>query len=90
MQSDTPMFFGAMNAGDTIRTAGDLARFLGGDADSFTGDLLHLIAKADPGNRERLGIAFSREVCAWQLWQGFEQRPTALELWQEMEAYRVI
>jgi len=52
VQSETePMFFGAMEADAVVRFTGDLARFLGGDADSFTGLLLELIAKADPPNR---------------------------------------
>jgi hypothetical protein len=42
--------------------------FLGGSAGSFTGLLLVLIAKADPGDRRRLRQAFPREVAAWELW----------------------
>lgn len=47
----------------------DLAVFLGGDESSFTGHLLRLIAKADPGNRARLAGSFPREVAAWRIWQ---------------------
>ena len=47
-----------------------LALFLGGSADSFTGQLLHLIAKADPGNRARLRAGFPQEVAAWEMWMG--------------------
>lgn len=53
---------------------GDLAAVLGGSEDSFTGVLLHLIAKADPSNRARLLLAFPRQVRAWELWM--EARPT--------------
>ena len=36
---------------------------------SFTGDLLRLIAKADPGNRARLRAGFPKHVAAWEMWQ---------------------
>lgn len=47
----------------------DLCLFLGGSTDSFTGLLLVLIAKADPGNRRKLRGDFPREVAAWEEWQ---------------------
>lgn len=59
---------------------GDLARALGGSEDSFTGQLLKLVAKADPDNRERLRIAFPRAVRAWELWMATSPTPTAGEL----------
>lgn len=51
-----------------VATTGELALFLGGSEDSFTGLLLALIAKADPGNRSRLSMAFPVEVAAWYAW----------------------
>lgn len=53
----------------------DLVLFLGGSPDSFTGKLLELIAKADPGNRERLRAGFPREVAAWEEWQAHAPLP---------------
>jgi hypothetical protein len=48
----------------------DLARFLGGDDQSFTHQLLMLVRKArfSPENLNRLGVAFSRQVTAVLLW----------------------
>lgn len=51
-----------------LKSYGDLALALGGSADSFTGQLLLLIAKADPGNRARLRRGFPRQVAAWETW----------------------
>lgn len=48
---------------------GDLALFLGGSDDSFTGDLLRLMRKADPGNRRVLAGAFPREDEALRKWE---------------------
>jgi hypothetical protein len=59
---------------------GDLALFLGGSPDSFTGVLLNLIVKADPGNRARLADAFPAVVHAWRIWGGTDPAPTADEL----------
>lgn len=53
-----------------VVTHAHLALFLGGSEDSFTGQLLHLIAKADPGNRARLRRGFPQEVAAWEMWMG--------------------
>ena len=58
----------------------DLCLFCGGSADSFTGLLLALIAKADPGNRERLRAGFLEEVAAWETWQSVPPGMTAGEL----------
>jgi hypothetical protein len=60
---------GALPADRPIMTFDDLALALGGSGDSFTGHLLLLIAKADPGNRARLRRGFPRQVAAWEIWQ---------------------
>ena len=57
-------------------TLGQLALFLGGSDDSFTGDLLRLMGKADPGNRARLARAFPREDQALRAWMSTEPAPT--------------
>jgi hypothetical protein len=59
----------------------ELCLFLNGSPDSFTGRLLELIAKADPGNRARLRSAFPRQAAAWEAWQ--EIAPCT---WGELEA----
>jgi hypothetical protein len=46
-----------------------LCLFLDGMPDSFTGLLLSLTEKADPGNREKLRGAFPRQVAAWEEWR---------------------
>jgi hypothetical protein len=74
------MSTGALHPDEQIVTRGQLALFLGGSEDSFTGLLLLLIGKADPVNRARLREAFPREVKAWNTWQATESAPTAAEL----------
>jgi hypothetical protein len=59
---------------------GDLARFLGGSESSFTGLLLVLMQKADPGNLARLKSAFPREVRAWETWNAMNPCPTPRQL----------
>jgi hypothetical protein len=59
---------------------GDLAVFLGGSETSFTGLLLVLMQKADPGNLSRLRLAFPREVKAWETWNSTSPVPTFAEL----------
>lgn len=61
---------------------GDLALFLGGSEDSFTGDLLRLIAKAQstPDRFRALALGFPREVTAWLVWNQTSPIPTAAEL----------
>ena len=59
---------------------GDLAIFLGGSEDSFTGLLIVLMQKADPGNLARLRLAFPREVKAWETWGAMSPVPTFAEL----------
>ena len=52
-----------------VKTWHELCLALGGDVTSFTGDLLRLIEKADPGNRARLRAGFPKHVAAWEMWQ---------------------
>lgn len=61
---------------------GDLALFLGGSEDSFTGEVLKLITKGQstPDNMDRLIVAFPREVVAWSVWMAQPEAPTAAEL----------
>lgn len=59
---------------------------LGGDTDSFTGDLLRLVAKADPVNRTRLMLAFPGEVVAWEHWVAKAPAITAGEIVRLAEA----
>lgn len=68
----------------TLWGTGDLAVYLGGSEDSFTGDLIRLIAKADPGNRARLLVAFPREVYAYLTWMALDP-PTAGALTEALE-----
>jgi hypothetical protein len=67
---------------------GDLAVFLGGSEDSFTGLLLVLICKAQstPENFSRLTLAFPREVTAWLMWNAMSPAPTFSELRAALEA----
>lgn len=51
-----------------VQTWHELCLALGGDVTSFTGHLLALIEKADPGNRARLRAGFPRHVAAWEIW----------------------
>jgi hypothetical protein len=51
----------------------DLARWLGGDETSWTGDFLRLVAKSDPQHREALRRAAPRAVAAWEAW--YAQHP---------------
>lgn len=61
---------------------GDLAVVVGGSADSFKGQLLALMAKADPGNRARLAAAFPYEYGMFVVWQEFADSPT----WRQLHA----
>jgi hypothetical protein len=63
-----------------LHDVGDLALALGGADSSFTGELLRLIAKADPANRERLREGYPRQVRAWELWMGTTSPLTETEL----------
>jgi hypothetical protein len=68
---------------------GDLAVFLGGSEDSFTGLLLVLITKAQstPANFSRLSLAFPREVSAWMVWNAMSPVPTSSELRSALEMH---
>ena len=57
-----------------------LCIYLGGSSTSFTGRLLELAAKADPGNRSALRRAFPVEVMAWECWVISDPVPTVSEL----------
>lgn len=59
---------------------GDLALFLGGSETSFTGLLIVLMQKADPGNLARLRLAFPRECRAWEAWNAMSPCPTFRQL----------
>jgi hypothetical protein len=64
---------------------GDLARFLGGSEDSFTGLLLVLMQKADPGNLARIRAGFPREVQAWEIWNAMSPAPTPRRLREALQ-----
>jgi hypothetical protein len=69
-----------------VTTTGQLALFLGGSADSFTGKLLMLIEKGGPENLPRLELAFPREVAAWRTWHAISSpAPTFGELREALE-----
>lgn len=63
-----------------VRTWEDLCMALGGAPDSFTGRLLELAAKADPGNRDRLRSAFRVQVTMWEAWTLAREPLTVREL----------
>lgn len=63
-----------------ISTTGELAIFLGGSETSFTGQLLALFAKADPGNWRRLAGAFPEEAEALLAWTEHDPAPTWAQL----------
>lgn len=56
-------------AGWPMSHVDSLAVLLGGSADSFTGQLLALMMKADPGNRHRLASAFPWHHVALAVWE---------------------
>lgn len=67
---------------DRLVDVADLALVLGGDATSFSCDLLRLIAKAQatPEHYALLRLGFPRQVRAWELWQAMPGPPTGEEL----------
>lgn len=69
----------ALAPDDLVADPGDLARYLGGDETSFTGDVLALVAKAlmTPDNLARLTVAFPREVVAYVTRMSLPEPPTA-------------
>lgn len=60
----------AMTPDEIVGDLPALARFLGGDDTSFTGDVLRLVVKArsTPPNFQQLSMAFPRHVAAWVMW----------------------
>jgi hypothetical protein len=80
MDSDAALRFPCGTSGSTepMHGIGDLARCLGGDETSFTGDLLRLIAKAQAtrDNYDALRRGFPRIVRAWELWMVTWPTPT--------------
>jgi hypothetical protein len=69
----------------TIGTTAYLALFLGGSLDSFTGRLLELMQKADPGNLARLERAFPREARARAMWNSMSPAPTFAQLREALQ-----
>ena len=65
---------------------GDLALFLGGSEDSFTGLLLLLMQKADPGNLARIRQGFPEHVRAWETWNSMSPVPTFRQLREALAA----
>lgn len=59
-------------AGWPLTQLDGLAVLLGGSGDSFTGQLLALMMKADPGNRQRLALAFPWHHVALAVWQNLD------------------
>jgi hypothetical protein len=47
---------------------GDLARALGGDESSWTGQALLLIAKSDPERRKQLAAGIKHLIMAYEIW----------------------
>lgn len=70
-----------------VRTWDHLVMALGGAPTSFTGQLLTLLAKADPGNRERLRQGFPVEVAAWEIWHLAREPLTVAQLYAIVTAY---
>ena len=73
-----------------LHTIDDLAIFLGGSATSFTGELLQLIAKADPLNQMRLAKGFPDAVWGWRMWQSDMPAVTVGYLQDALEAMRKV
>ncbi|MEV4122876.1 hypothetical protein [Micromonospora sp. NPDC049645] len=64
---------------DQVAALDDLGLFLGAQSGSFTAEVLELIdsAQTTPSDRERLTVAFPREVIAWSAWKAQPEPPTA-------------
>ena len=73
-------------ASHPITTTAHLALFLGGSHDSFTGLLLVLFQKADPGNYARLKDAFPEQAQAYETWMAMSPAPTFAQLREALEA----
>lgn len=63
-----------------VTTFHDLALFLGGSRDSWTGDLLRLIAKSDPEHRDALREAFPVHVAVWTRWNASAPPQTVAQM----------
>jgi hypothetical protein len=70
-----------------MSTVDQVALFLGGSGDSFTGQLLMLFLKADPGNWSRLARAFPAEAVALRAWQDWSRREDRAPTWRELNEY---
>jgi hypothetical protein len=66
-----------MPADEKVTTLHELALYLGGSYDSWTGDLLRLIAKSDPAHREALRSAFPITVAVWTRWNESDPQTVA-------------
>lgn len=73
-----------------VEDLADLARIVGGSHDSFKGQLLALMRKADPGNRARLASAFRYEHTMLSVWEDFADPPTWRQLHNAYIARRAI
>lgn len=71
---------GALREDALVKDWDDLCLFLNGARTSFTGKLLELIQKADPGNRAKLAAVYPREVAAWREWMLHDTSLTAAQL----------
>jgi hypothetical protein len=94
MTADTARWARSGEPGGTepMHGLGDLALCLGGSENSFTGDLLKLIVKAQatPLNLARLRLAFPREVWAWELWMLTSPPPTGDEMRHMLDMYPAV
>lgn len=70
----------ALGPDQLVSSTDDLALVLGGAPSSFTGHLLRLYAKADPGNRARLAAVFPYEAIAYETWLVMSPIPTVGQL----------
>jgi hypothetical protein len=68
-----------------VTDTGHLAVVLGGSEDSFTGMLLELMHKADPGNRMKLAQAFPLAHIALEIWMALPEPPTFAQMQEIME-----
>jgi hypothetical protein len=75
-----------MLADTELRVVSQLAVFLDGMPDAFTGSLLTAIHHSDDRNRNKLAIVFPWEVAAFETWAGQPTPPTAAGLCQIMRA----
>ena len=76
---------GALHPDARVKLLSDLALFMRGSQDSFTGRLLELIAHADPGNRSCLYRGFPEVVFTYEAWMACSETPTASELREQID-----